>query len=228
MKSVTAVLLISVAVLPLVLPQETPNLPPVSVDPMQTSRCSQQQQFSFLSTLHNAAVCGPSIGTIFSLYPSDLTALNLALANGCTQECGGMYATFLEDVCHDRFSAVSLKIACTPTDGSAAVGAYCRFALADVLDLSIIDALLSCYDYTSEVPCGEDCRAAVYDLKFHVGCCYQHIFNNTVFFTHLYEAEFVTLDEYNAVHDLNTPGHNPWIWCDIDPPKVCAAAFQKF
>jgi hypothetical protein len=133
---------------------------------------------------------------------------------------------FLEDVCHDRLSADSLKISCTPTDGSADVGEYCRFALADVIDISIIDALFSCYDYTTEVPCGGDCRAAMHDLKEQVGCCYQHIYNNTLFFAHLYEAGFVTLDEYNAVHDLNTPGHNPWILCDIEPPKRCAPAFK--
>ena len=101
---------------------------------------------------------------------------------------------FLRDVCHDRLSADSLKISCTPTDGSAVMGEYCRFALADVINASILDALLSCYDFTSEVPCGEDCRAAIHDLKDHVGCCYQHIYNNTLFFAHLYDTGLVTRD----------------------------------
>ena len=140
---------------------------------------------SVLSTLQNAAVCAPSIAIVFGLYPSDVVTLGQALINACTEECGEIYAGFLEDVCHDRFSTDSLKIACTPTGGSAAVGEFCRFALTDSIDISNINALQSCYDYTTEVPCPEDCRSAIHFLKIQIGCCYQHIYNNTDYFDHL-------------------------------------------
>lgn len=181
MQSVTAALIVLVTVVSLVLPQESP----VAVDPLNTSGCTQQQQIAFLSTLQNAAVCAPSIAIVFGLYPSDVVTLGQALINACTEECGEIYAGFLEDVCHDRFSTDSLKIACTPTGGSAAVGEFCRFALADSIDISNINALQSCYDYTAEVPCPEDCRSAIHFLKIQIGCCYQHIYNNTDYFDHL-------------------------------------------
>ena len=176
--------------------------------------------------LPNAAVCGRSIATVFSLFPSDLVTLSLALTNVCTKVCGEMYANFLEIFCNDKFTANSLRVSCTPTHGSAAMGDYCRFALADILDISVLDALFSCYNFTMEVLCVEDCRAALLDLKTQVGCCYQSIYNNTLYFSHLYEAGFITLDEYNAVHDLNNPAHNPWVLCDIKPPKRCDIPFK--
>ena len=89
--------------------------------------------------------------TVFSIFPSDLITLNRALKSACTKECGEKYVHFLRDVCHDRLNADSLTISCTPTNGSAVVGEYCHFAFADVINTSILDALLSCYDFTSEV-----------------------------------------------------------------------------
>ena len=134
---------------------------------------------------------------------------------------------FLKDVCHENFGTDSLKISCTPTNGSALVGEYCCFALADVINTSIHDALflvtISPVKYLVEKIVEQLSLILKITLAVVISII---IYNSTLFFAHLYDVGFVTLDEYNAVHDLNTPGHNPWIWCDIEPPKRCSPPFK--
>ena len=112
----------------------------------------------------------------------------------------------------------SLRLFCTPTNSSAAVGDYCRYAVADILDTSLIDALTSCYDSTTDEPCVDDCRAALLNLKTQTGCCYQNIYNNTEYNTLLLYAGLVTSQQFTGLFDLNIPSVNPWTLYDIEPP----------
>ena len=146
-------------------------------------KCTLEDQRAFVSTLPNAAVCGPSIATVFSPPPNDSLTLARALMNVCTNECGGTYTDYLKNVCNDRLAADSIKIFCSSTQGSAAVGDYCRYAVTDILGISLLDALISCYNSTTEIPCVDDCRTALLNLKTQMGCCYQNIYNNTGYYT---------------------------------------------
>ena len=184
-------------------------------------KCTLQDQVAFISTFPNAAVCGPSIATIFTPPVNDTMTLTRAVTNVCTNDCGGMYANYLENICNDKLGAESLKAFCTPTNGSAAVGEYCRYAVADILDTSIFDGLFSCYINTAETPCVENCRAALLNLKAQVGCCYQNIYNNTRYYTQLLYAGFITPREFTGFRDLNDPTGNPWTFCGIEPPQKC-------
>ena len=183
-------------------------------------RCTLDDQIAFVSTLPNAAVCGPSIATVFSPPQNDPMTLTRALMNVCTDECGGTYVNYLENVCNDELAADSLKIFCAPTNGSGAVGDYCHYAVADILGTSFLDALISCYNST-KVPCIDDCRAALLNLKDQMGCCYQNIYNNTAHYTLLPYAGLVTPRQFTGFFDLNIPAVNPWTLCNIEPPHAC-------
>ena len=200
--------------------------PPQSCEPPPFKRppplkCTLDDQVAFVSTLPNAAVCGPSIAIAFSPPQNDPLTLTHALENVCTDDCGGAFTNYLDNVCNDELAAESLEIFCTPTDGSAAVGDYCRYAVADVLGTSLLDALISCYNSTAEVPCIDDCRAALLNLKTQVGCCYQNIYNNTAYYTQLLYAGLITPRQFTGFFDLNIPRVNPWTLCDIAPPRGC-------
>ena len=189
--------------------------------PPTPPKCTLEDQTAFISTLSDAEVCGSSIATVFSPPINDSATLTDALTNVCTNACGGAYINYLENVCDDILAAESLKIFCTPTNGSAAVGDYCRYAVYDILGKSPFYALFSCYNHTTDVPCAEDCRAALINLKAQIGCCYQNVHNNTRYYTQLLEAGSIAPHEFTGFYDLGIRVSNPWTFCDIEPPQMC-------
>ena len=207
--------------LPTVLPRTETIAPPA------IRKCSLEDQISFISTFPNAAVCGPSIATVFDPPANNTMALANALKNVCTNDCGGVYSNFLQSTCNDRFGAESLRIYCTPTNGSAAVGSYCRFAVGDILNTSLFDDLFLCHNTTSDSPCSRGCREAVLRLKRQAGCCYQNVYNNTVYNRELLNAGFITPTEFTGLQQLNNPDVNPWTLCEIEPPRKCSAPIFK-
>lgn len=120
-------------------------------------------------------------------------ALRRFLDNVCTTNCGEKYRNYLKSVCKDELAAESLSVHCTPTDGSAAVGSFCRCAAGDVIDRSILDGLFLCYNSTANQTCRPSCRRALLHFEEQVGCCYQQIYNNTFYNTLL--REFTGLEE---------------------------------
>lgn len=198
--------------------------PPVPFKPLAAPKCTLTDQITFASTLPNAAVCGPSIATVFS-YPQNVsTALSLALKNTCTKDCGGVYANYLENVCDMTLAAESLRIYCTPTNGTAAIGGdYCRYAVLDILGSSTFDDIhAACHNLSTLAPCSEKCKSALLNLKTQVGCCYQNIYNNTDYYTELMYAGFITPHEFTEFFNANIPAVNGWTLCDIEPPQMCA------
>ena len=95
---------------------------PAPFNPPPALRCTLDDQIAFVSTLSNAAICGPSIATVFSPPQNDSVTLTSALRNVCTNECGGIYTNYLENVCNNALAADSLRLFCTPSNSSAAVG----------------------------------------------------------------------------------------------------------
>lgn len=168
MYSAKALLIILLAVLPFVVSQETPDSPGGTALPQTTtflraniSGCTLEEQNAFLSTLPNAAVCIASLETISTPPLNYPRLLDVAFENLCTRDCGGTYVEFQESVCEDELAAESIRLFCTPSNGSAAVGDYCRFALADILDPS----LLNSFDYCQTQPWKGIVRHAVKKLS---------------------------------------------------------------
>ena len=85
------------------------------------------------------------------------------------------------------------------TDGSAAVGTHCRYAVADILDGTLLDQLFSCYNITPNSSCPSDCKNGLLILKALIGCCYQSIYNNTLYFTELFNAGFLTARDFYCI-----------------------------
>ena len=147
----------------------------------------------------------------------------------CTNDCGGVYSNFLQSTCNDQFGAESLRIYCTPTNRSAAVGNYCRFAFGDILNTSFFNDLFLCYNTTSDSPCSSGCREALLRLKHQAGCCYQNIYNNTMYNRELLNVGFITPSEFTGLQQrkLNNPDVNPWTLYEIEPPRKCSAPIFK-
>ena len=196
---------------------------PSSIMPPAPPRCKLEDQISFISSLPNAAVCGPSIATVFEPPANNTMALRKALEDICTNDCGGVYSNFLKSTCNDQFGVESLTIYCTPTNGSAAVGNYCRFAAGDILNNTLFDDLNSCYNGTVDSPCTDGCREALLRLKRQTGCCYQNVYNNTMYNRELLNAGFITPSEFSGLQKLNDPYFSPWTFCEIKPPRRCGA-----
>ena len=188
-----------------------------------TDLCTLQDQIDFVSTLPNPGTCGPSLQTIFPPVSNDSALLASALDSVCTSDCGGSYSNFLEKTCEDELGAEALGLYCTPTNGSANVGSYCRYAIEDSIDLSILSNLQSCDNSTEEQPCAPGCRRALRLLKNEIGCCYQSVYNNTRYNTLILNARFITQTEFNRRERLGDPENSPWVLCGVDPPQNCPA-----
>ena len=115
-----------------------------------------------------------------------------ALENVCLNNCGGVYANYRKSVCDDELGSESLRIFCTLTDGSAAVGTHCRYAVADILDGALFDQLFSCYNTI---------------IPYNI--------------TELFKAGFLTAREFIGFDDLNNHAGNPWTLCEVEPPMHC-------
>ena len=233
MYTVTAFLIISIALVSFVTPQETPDSPegtalpqtPTDIDPTSTSltSCTQEQQNAFLSMLPNAAVCGASLETVSSPPLDHPNLLNIAFENLCTRDCGGAFVEFQESVCKDELAAESIGLFCTDSNGTAAVGEYCRFALADILDPTLLNSFDYCENSTPERSCPPGCKEALMNVKHEMGCCYQNVYNNTLCVNNLLllSAELITPSEFATLRALNNPTGNPWTRCGVEPPDRC-------
>ena len=99
MRAATLLILLLAITCSIVVAQEAPTNPsPQTSSPPPQSTCTLQDQSIFLSVIHNAGICGPSIGTVFTPPMNDSTALNNALDKVCTNECGGLYSQYLATI----------------------------------------------------------------------------------------------------------------------------------
>ena len=202
-----------------VTPPQKCNPPPFK--PLAPPMCTLQDQIAFISTFPNAAKCGPAIATVFTPPSNDSTALEDALDNVCSNDCGGKYSNFLKSTCSDELGAETLRVYCAPTNGSAAVGNFCRYAAGDIFDTSLFDDLNVCHNSTEERPCAPGCRRALNRIKNQLGCCYQNVYNNTRYNTYLLNAGYITPSDFTGLQSLNQPSVNPWTLCDVTPPQKC-------
>lgn len=198
-----------------------PTLPPQTNMTLEPASCPLEDQIAFTLTLPNAEVCAPSIGTV--LTPAGInfnsTEVISALDNVCTSSCGGRFADYLDSAsCNDSFGAETLTLSCTPTDGTASVGPYCRFALGD-LDQSIFSVLFTCDNST----CAPGCKELLLQLKSQIGCCYQNVYNNTRYLTQLLNAQFLLPDLFVKLQQLSDPISNPWNQCNVTVPQECTS-----
>lgn len=195
---------------------------PPQIRPPAPNRCTLEDRVAFALSFPNEASCGISLGTVFQPPTNNSMALHTALANVCNSDCGGVYLNFWESTCNDRLNAEALRVFCTPTNGSAAVGNYCRFAAGDILNLTLFDDLSLGCKKTNDSSCSPGCRAALLRFKRQVGCCYQNVYNNTLYNRELLNAGYITPSGFTGLQQLNNPYANPWTLCEIEPPKKCA------
>ena len=177
--------------------------------------CPTQEQLAFTSKLPNATVCGPSIKNVLCRV-TDFNTTVRDLHNVCNENCGGNFSDFLRsESSKDTLGALTLKLSCTMTDGTAEVGPYCRFALRDTY-YTIFSVLSTCDTNTT---CEPGCREALVQLKSQIGCCYQNLYNNTEY---LSGHGYVSRNTFDQAMKLNSPQGNAWDLCGVTSPKKCA------
>ena len=194
--------------------------PPVFKFP-SSPKCTGQLDSTFVSFLPFPDMCGQGLETVFNPPANDSMMLASTLENICLNNCGGVYANYRKTVCDDELGSESLHIFCTLTEGSAAVGTHCHYAVSNVLDSAIFESIFSCYNITPNSSCPSDCKNGLLNLKAEVGCCYQNVYNNTLHLIELFNAGFLTASEFIGFDDLNNPAGNPWTLCEVEPPKQC-------
>ena len=193
-------------------PPQRCSAPPSPAPP----NCTIDDHLTFLSSLPNAAVCGPSLGTVLSLPANDSIIVTNALDTVCTDDCVGVYSDFLISTCNDHFQAETLRIWCTRTNGNSDVGPYCRFSD----DAALINDLSSCSGL-QPTTCTPSCRSALLEFADKIGCCYQEFFNNTAYFQQLVISGIVTPSEFSDFTTFNNPLGNPWTSCNVPVPSKC-------
>ena len=184
--------------------------------PPASPNCTTDDHTAFLSSLPNAAVCGPSLGTVLSVSANDNPVLvENALDDVCTDNCGGAYSEFLKFTCNEPFRAETLRLWCTRTNGNSDAGPYCRFAA----DAALLSNLSSCSSVRQS--CTPSCRSALLQFADKIGCCYQDVFNNTLYFHQLVLAGIITTSDFTDFTVFNNPLGNPWTVCNIAVPSKC-------
>ena len=207
--------------LPTVLPR-TETVPPL------IQKCQANDQFPFLESLPNGGQCILSLGTIDGSAVTTPFQVADALVNVCNDDCGGIYSKFLESPCNDPTAAEFIRITCTPTNGSAAVGDVCHYALPMIMDSQLLTEFSSCDNVTSDLPCTSSCREALMKLKAQIGCCFQNVYNNTIYDIQQFRNNgFLTQNELDSLRMLTNPDTNPWMICEIEPPEICGAPLFK-
>ena len=197
--------------------------PPFTLPPTPM-KCSLPDQRVYILTIPDGITCGNAIGVAYLPPANDSRLLSNAIDDLCTNKCGGVYTNYQENICKDELGAESVRVFCSPTNGTAAVGSFCYYATRDILYPSLLTSLLPCYNYSNKVSCSSECFKALTEIKARIGCCYQMVYNNTEYNTLLLEAGFISPHEFNEYQGLNNPTKNPWIQCNIDPPPDCEPA----
>lgn len=143
----------------------------------QFGSCSITDFSGFVAGLPNN--CGSTVFTVFN--PSDNTTpeqLDRALATFCRADCGELVIDYLLS-CDSVGIALSLNLYCLPTLNTSNLGNYCRSSLPDQIDVSIINLLAPCADFSVSGTCSGACAAGLTAARNAIGCCYQNVYNNT-------------------------------------------------
>ena len=202
-----------------VIPQ---TVPPQSV-------CQGNDRLAFLETLPNGMQCILSIQGTTELF-NPPTQIAQDLANFCSDDCGGIYSKYLNFPCNDPVEAEVARITCTPTSGSATVGNVCHYAFPEAIESRFLAELSSCDNVTSNSSCTPRCRQMLANLKAKVGCCFQNVYNNTVYDLRQFPGStryYLTQNQVDSLEKLTNPDSNPWMICDIEPPQMCSAPLFK-
>ena len=196
---------------------------PQTVPPQST--CQGDDRLAFLETLPNGMQCILSIQRTHT--PTQIAE---TLVNFCIDDCGGIYSKYVEFPCNDPGEAEVVRLTCTPTNRSATVGNVCYYALPEVIDPQVLAELSSCDNVTSNSSCTPGCREMLANLKAKVGCCFQNVYNNTLYDLQQFPGStryYLTQNQVDSIEELTIPDSNPWMICEIEPPQMCGAPLFK-
>ena len=178
-----------------------------------TGTCTTNDQTTFVIEQLTIS-CGLNLQTVNSSLDSN--AVDAALDVVCTDECGGELSEWLLNQCNDAPGAAGLYYWCLDTNGTAAFS-RCRYAFPPHFDVSSLGGAVACFAANETNPCPDGCDMVLMGLAA-LGCCYQSLYNNTVYLQSTLSAGLLTQDYFQALQGLG----NPLLWaaCQVAPPTM--------
>ena len=148
------------------------------------------------------------------------------LAITCTENCFGRLANWLLGQCGHSFSATSLYLFCLQTSNTASVGRYCQYAIPPLFNagLEFGNVHEACVNAISLGMCTDGCANQLQSFANQLGCCYQSIYNNTMFL-----RDAVAIDVLTQEDERNLLAFSQlWSFCSVTPPSICTAESFSF
>lgn len=176
--------------------------------------CSQMAIDNYLETRLNTTVC---VRNLCPAFYSNMTQphRNDYLNAVCEQSCAGMFADWLQWECSNGvYNATSLYYYCLqPLD--LGLGSYCAYASPAVFDADGLINNLStvCGNGMPQQPCRQQCATQLQHFSDQLGCCYQHLYNNTKFVEGAVMFGELSESAKTALNYINNEAF--WISCGV-------------
>lgn len=189
------------------------QIPPV------TPEC-ETGRFQFVAGL-NDVQCG--LGFLAANNTPTGTAGLAALDTICTANCAGAVSNYvLGPPCNSPLQSGALRFWCLPVENANIT--RCRFAL-DLIDPTIFNNtdVISCLWAMPEAmppSCPSTCAAGLSRIAQGIGCCFQSIWNNTMYIQALNFGQ-EELAFYTTLQDPDV-----WKACNVSIPGQCADPFM--
>ena len=139
----------------------------------------------------------------------------------CQEDCAGVYTTWLRDTCDDPYQARMLEAMCVYTAETTDIGERCRFTFPDAVDdiNGYFNAVFFCGLGVSPDSCQPGCRTSMNALINLLGCCYNSLYNNTLFIGYLQKIGLVNTTVASNLDFLGKVSE--WQLCEVTVPPMC-------
>lgn len=183
----------------------------------QFGLCSSTDFNQFVTGLPNS--CGSTVYTVLDPSHSTSEQLDAALATFCHVSCGEVVVDYLLE-CHSVGIAFALNNYCIPTRNTSGLGNYCQHSLPGRIDVSIINMLASCNDFSVSGTCNGACAVGLTAVRNAVGCCYQNVYNNTDVLNGYFQAQLISQDNFVLFTNIIS-NYSLWSECGVSQVDQC-------
>ena len=184
----------------------------------QFGSCSTADLSAFVTSLPSA--CS---STVFAaINPGDATPeqLDAVLATFCHVNCGEVVLDYLLETCQSVGLALVLNLNCLPTQNTSNLGNYCQHSTPGRIDVSLINQMASCADFSISGTCSDACAAGLTAARNAFGCCYQTILNNSDVLNGYLQAQLISRENVTLLNNVIS-NYSLWSECGVVQVDEC-------
>lgn len=137
----------------------------------------------------------------------------------CDDSCTGQYVSFLRENCQAHVLANLSEAACLRTEGE--IGDRCGLIKEEAVTSLFTNVGSACGTADLTQDCPTACRDTLQELADQLGCCYQNIYNNTMFLDYLVTFQELSAEERALLEAVKNPVG--WNTCSVPLPPRCGA-----